>query len=258
MPTVMLARYKMTKEMGRWVEYFEKAEAEKGYAVRKVPAWVKAVHLINWDFENLNETHRLEDMDDDEEDEEDDDDEEEGADDEEGDGLMPGTLMWELPRAEIAGKPELQEEGYPAVSGCERNSPHSVHFVTTEARVPVADREPSASDTRQPHQGLDGREWQTIFSKTLSLMTPCVLGLVPQAVIAAANALAEDLLGDCSNKFVDGYVKPGTFDFIKIKQMPPPVEIYKGIEPRDEEDEEEAEMTEEEKEMLIAATVITP
>ena len=49
----------MTKEMGRWVEYFEKVENEKGYYVRKVPAWIKAVHLINWDFENLNETHRV-------------------------------------------------------------------------------------------------------------------------------------------------------------------------------------------------------
>ena len=49
----------MTKEMGRWVEYFEKVENEKGYYVRKVPAWVKAVHLINWDFDNLNETHRV-------------------------------------------------------------------------------------------------------------------------------------------------------------------------------------------------------
>ena len=45
--------------MGRWVEYFEKVENDKGYYVRKVPAWVKAVHLINWDFENLNETHRV-------------------------------------------------------------------------------------------------------------------------------------------------------------------------------------------------------
>ena len=58
---------------------------------------------------------QLEDLDDDEE-EEDDDDEEEEADDEEGDGLMAGTLMWELPRLEIAGKPELNDEvGYPTV-----------------------------------------------------------------------------------------------------------------------------------------------
>ena len=58
---------------------------------------------------------KLEDLDDDEE-EEDDDDEEEEADDEEGDGLMAGTLLWELPRLQISGKPDLTPDvGYPTV-----------------------------------------------------------------------------------------------------------------------------------------------
>eukprot|EP00192_Tetraselmis_astigmatica_P004485 CAMPEP_0117651202 /NCGR_PEP_ID=MMETSP0804-20121206/1964_1 /TAXON_ID=1074897 /ORGANISM="Tetraselmis astigmatica, Strain CCMP880" /LENGTH=466 /DNA_ID=CAMNT_0005457159 /DNA_START=246 /DNA_END=1646 /DNA_ORIENTATION=- len=103
-------RYKMTKEMGRWVDFLDKQNHEAGTEVRTVPSWVKAAHLINWDFEDLNETHRLEDIDDDEEqDDDEDDDDEEVGDDEDGDGLLARTLEWELPKIEIAGKPHLTQ-----------------------------------------------------------------------------------------------------------------------------------------------------
>lgn len=52
-------RFKMCKEIGRWVEFFEEHSGENYSAVMTVPSWIKAVTMVNYEFEEYNEQHRV-------------------------------------------------------------------------------------------------------------------------------------------------------------------------------------------------------
>jgi hypothetical protein len=49
----------MCKEIGRWVEFFEEQSGENYAAVMTVPSWIKAVMMVNYEFQEYNEEHRV-------------------------------------------------------------------------------------------------------------------------------------------------------------------------------------------------------
>eukprot|EP00873_Tetraselmis_striata_P017053 jgi/Tetstr1/437317/TSEL_002801.t1 len=114
-------RFKMCKEIGRWVEFFEEHSGENYSAVMTVPSWIKAVTMVNYEFEEYNEQHRLEDRD-----EVDDIDYEESISLEHltggSGGLFKHKFEWENPPLEILGKEHLTtQDGYPKAAIDEAN-----------------------------------------------------------------------------------------------------------------------------------------
>eukprot|EP00193_Tetraselmis_chui_P020011 CAMPEP_0177793318 /NCGR_PEP_ID=MMETSP0491_2-20121128/25008_1 /TAXON_ID=63592 /ORGANISM="Tetraselmis chuii, Strain PLY429" /LENGTH=533 /DNA_ID=CAMNT_0019315819 /DNA_START=313 /DNA_END=1914 /DNA_ORIENTATION=+ len=114
-------RFKMCKEIGRWVEFFEEQSGENYAAVMTVPSWIKAVMMVNYEFQEYNEEHRLEDLEAVEDDEY-----EESIDLEhfkgESGGVFDHNFDWENPPLQILGKEHLTPEtGYPKAAIDEAN-----------------------------------------------------------------------------------------------------------------------------------------